>query len=54
MLKLIASTCEDGNCPTMWQDTVTGDVVVRGYLPDGSETDVRIPSADWAKLRAQL
>lgn len=46
--------CENGNCPTFFTDSGTGDVYVRGYLPDGTETDVRIPSTEWAYLVAQL
>lgn len=55
-LEVIAhsSGCEDGACPTIFRDTATGDVLVRGYLPDGSETDVRIPAAEWTFLTAQL
>lgn len=56
--KVIAHSkgCEDGNCPTIWQDTETGDVVVRGYTSqDGStEADVRIPAGDWAFIVSQL
>jgi hypothetical protein len=46
--------CEDGKCPTIFRDDVTGDVTVRGALPDGTEADVRIGAADWAYLAAQL
>jgi hypothetical protein len=57
-LEVIAhsSGCEDGTCPTFFQDPNTGDVVVRGYdLADPAiEHDVRIPAADWAFLVAQL
>jgi hypothetical protein len=56
MLKVIAHlpNCEDGSCPTFFEDTETGDLTVRGSLPDGTEADVRIPAADWAFLRTQL
>ena len=48
--------CEDGACPTFFQDTETGDVLVRGYHPDDPsvERDIRIPAAEWAFLTAQL
>lgn len=56
--KVIAHSagCNDGSCPTIWQDTETGDVLIRGYTsPDSSvEADVRIPASDWAYLLAQL
>ncbi len=48
--------CEDGACPTFFQDTDTGDVLVRGYDPKdlSVERDIRIPAAEWAFLVAQL
>lgn len=48
--------CEDGACPTFFQDSETGDVEVRGYDPANPavERDVRIPAAEWAFLLAQL
>lgn len=52
--EVIATTCEDGNCPKMLRHRTSGDVRVRGYLPDGTETDVTIPAADWSLLRTQL
>lgn len=57
MLKVIAHLphCEDGNCPTVFEDDVTGDAVFRGLdTATGIERDVRIPAADWAILRTQL
>lgn len=54
MLKTIATSCDDGECPTIRQDTETGDVYVTGYLPDGTETAVRIPPAAWRRLRSEL
>lgn len=55
-LEVIAHSlgCEDGSCPTFFRDAATGDTLVRGYLPDGTETDVRIPAAQWSFLIAQL
>jgi hypothetical protein len=46
--------CQDGKCPTFLRDDATGDVWVRGYLPDGSEADVCIPAAEWTFLVSQL
>lgn len=46
--------CENGACSTIWRSRTTGDVVIRGQLPDGTEGDVRIPADEWAVLRPQL
>ena len=61
---LASSTCQDGDCPTFWQDDETGTVTVRGYstrrrplarlLRRRTEDDVTIPPAVWAHLVAQL
>jgi hypothetical protein len=53
---LASSGCEDGDCPTFFVDPGNGDVTVRGYDPADPtvELDVRIPSATWAHLVAQL
>lgn len=54
-LEVIASTsCENGACPTLYRDPVTRDVYVQGYRPDGSESWVRIPAADWATLQGHV
>lgn len=29
-LKFIGTTSEDGDCPTLYEDTETGDIVVQG------------------------
>ncbi|MEV7501530.1 hypothetical protein ACOZGD_11040 [Streptomyces murinus] len=54
-LRFIGTTSEDGNCPTLYEDLDTGDIVVQGYtvtdpsdiaqLRDvlDSESFVRIP-----------
>lgn len=62
-LTVIASSgCDDGACPTIYRDEVTGDVLVQGYalgpsesLPEfpAGETGVRIPAAVWTHLLAQ-
>lgn len=54
-LRFIGTTSENGNCPTLYEDTDTGDIVVQGYTvtdPEDiaqlrdvldSESFVRIP-----------
>jgi hypothetical protein len=54
MLKTIATSCDDGSCPTIFTDTETGDVLVQGYLPDGSETRVRMSATAWRRLLSEL
>lgn len=60
--RLLAGTCSDGPCPTLYIDDSTGDVLVQGYettaappkaVPTG-EGVLHIPAADWQKLLAQL
>lgn len=54
--RLVASSCPDGDCPSILIDDTTGDVIVRG--PDDTdptrERDVRYPAATWAHLLSQL
>ncbi|SEE69746.1 hypothetical protein SAMN05216532_8610 [Streptomyces sp. 2231.1] len=45
-LRFIGTTSENGNCPTLYEDTETGDIVVQGY----TVTD----PADIAQLRDVL
>lgn len=55
---LLASdpACVDGDCPSIWLDQATGDVIVRG--PDDTdptrERDVRFPAETWRALLAAL
>lgn len=55
-LILLASDCPDGDCPSIWTDPDTGDVIVRG--PEDSdpsrERDVRFTAATWRSLLGQL
>ncbi|WP_329176736.1 hypothetical protein [Streptomyces sp. NBC_01477] len=30
-LRMIGTTSEDGNCPTLYEDVDSGDIVVQGY-----------------------
>lgn len=30
-LRMLGTTSEDGKCPTLYEDTATGDIVVQGY-----------------------
>jgi hypothetical protein len=57
-LEVIAHSpgCEGGSCPTIWRDTTTGDVRVRGTDPidPTRERDVDIPAQVWAFLLTQL
>jgi hypothetical protein len=60
--RLLAGSCDDGPCPTLYVDDLTGDVLVQGYvtaaappqsLPAG-EAVVHVPAAAWQKLLSQL
>ncbi|MBZ3907329.1 hypothetical protein [Streptomyces griseiscabiei] len=31
-LRMLGTTSEDGKCPTLYEDTETGDIVVQGYI----------------------
>jgi hypothetical protein len=50
-------SCDDGNCETVWERP-DGTARVRGKDPTDPtgerEIDVLIPSAPWARMRAQL
>lgn len=55
--RLVASTCKDGDCPSILVDDETGgDVIVRG--PDDgdpmTERDIRFTGETWLALLAQL
>lgn len=60
--RLLAGTCNDGPCPTLWIDDQTGDVLVQGYVTSHcppvtvplEEDVVRIPAAAWQKLLRNL
>ena len=60
--RVLASSCDEGPCPTFHIDDATGDVLVEGYVtsdqpvvdvPSG-ETVVRIDAAAWHTLTSQL
>lgn len=53
--RLLATTCYDGDCPTLWIDDA--DMVkIRGTDPDDptTERDIEMPGAAWRQLLAQL
>ncbi len=54
--RLLASSCDGGDCPSIWLDETNGDVIVRG--PDDSdpsvERDIRYPAGTWRALLAAL
>ena len=60
--RLLAGSCDNGPCPTLYVDDLTGDVLVQGYVttdtpPDSvpaGEDVLLIPAAAWQKLLAQL
>lgn len=49
---VMATSCDDGDCPTFFVDEDTGAVRVRGYDPQdpSRELDVEIPAQAWARL----
>jgi hypothetical protein len=53
---VVANTCYDEKCPTIWQNRETGAVRLRGYaLGDRStEHDIEYSAEEWAQLRSQL
>jgi len=55
-MRLLASDCLDGDCPSIWTDEDTGDVIVRGPVADDPtrEIDVRYPRAQWDRFMGQL
>ncbi|MFK0154634.1 hypothetical protein ACIQVK_21485 [Streptomyces sp. NPDC090493] len=36
-LRMLGTTSDDGKCPTLYEDTATGDIVVQGYTVTDSE-----------------
>lgn len=60
--RVLASSCDDGPCPTFHVDDVSGDVLVQGYLTSdrpgvdipAGESVVRIDAAAWRTLTEQL
>lgn len=55
-MRLLATDCLDGDCPSIWEDTDTGDVIVRGPRSDDAsvEVDVRYPRDQWDRFMRQL
>lgn len=59
---LLANSCDDGPCPTLYVNPDTGDVLVQGYattdtppdaVPDGEDV-LHIPAEAWRKLLTRL
>lgn len=36
-LRMLGTTSEDGKCPTLYEDTDTGDIIVQGYTVTDAE-----------------
>jgi hypothetical protein len=54
--RLLATTCKDGDCPSIHTDDATGDVIVRSRDAANPpvERDVRFTGPEWEMLLAQL
>lgn len=54
--RLIATTCYDGDCPSLWIDETADMVKIRGADPDdpAAERDIEMPGTAWRHLLAQL
>ena len=52
--RLVAKTCKDGDCPSIWVDDSDGSVMVRGPEDGGTvERDIRYTADEWRSLMAQ-
>lgn len=52
--RLVAKTCKDGDCPSIWVDDSDGSVIVRGPEDGGTgEKDVRYTAGEWRSLMNQ-
>jgi len=55
-LRLLASGCDGGDCPSIHLDEDTGEIIVRG--PDSTDPSIerylRYPADTWRALLAQL
>lgn len=54
--EVLASSCDGGDCPTLFINPATGAVRVRGTDTEdpSRERDVEIPADAWARLVSQL
>lgn len=54
--EILARSCPDGDCPTIFRNTTTGAIRVRGADPSDPtrELDVDFTPETWAGLMAQL
>ncbi|MFD9590970.1 hypothetical protein ACFWBM_40495 [Streptomyces sp. NPDC059980] len=57
-LKFIGTTSENGNCPTLYEDTETGDIVVQGYTVTSPEDIAQLrdvlPSESFVRIPRDL
>ncbi|MFF2385165.1 hypothetical protein [Streptomyces sp. NPDC058108] len=57
-LRFIGTTSENGNCPTLYEDTDTGDIVVQGYTVTDPEDVAQLrdvlPSESFVRIPREL
>ncbi|MGQ4347523.1 hypothetical protein [Streptomyces sp. SAS_275] len=57
-LRFIGTTSENGNCPTLYEDTETGDIVVQGYTVTAPEDTAQLrdvlPSESFVRIPREL
>lgn len=59
---LLAGSCDNGPCPTLYVNPNTGDVLVQGYITSDAPPDavpagedvLHIPAAAWQTLLSRL
>lgn len=52
--RLVATTCKDGDCPSILVDDSDGSVIVRGPEDGGTgERDIRYTPDEWRSLMTQ-
>lgn len=55
-LRFMGSTSDDGNCPTLYEDTETGEYIVQGYEVDSSDPEIRnvLPGETFVRVPREL
>ncbi|MEU0788376.1 hypothetical protein ABZ341_43510 [Streptomyces sp. NPDC006173] len=57
-LRFIGTTSESGNCPALYEDTDTGDIVVQGYTVTEPEDIAQLrdvlPSESFVRIPREL